>query len=253
MAEQTHRLGSPGYYDTPVWVVTVLGMSLGAIGLIHMVFYPEPLPVWVLEGVFVIASAAIIVYGGYWIASHALDRTDRWIAAGWTVGGAAIAVAFSVGFILSEELSGGVITESGQLVIFAALGGSVVALLVVISTQRRYHGPAATYFNEDWVNANGLESTGTEVTVSKGNLETLLSFIEELPLVKSLEDTNPVKKSIYALKQQCYDDVCEICPIPAKGTHRLASGTVICEPHTRALQDDDEDWFWRVEPIECDE
>jgi hypothetical protein len=243
-----------------------------------MITHPEPLPVWLLEGVLVIMAAAIIVCGGYWIATYSVDRVDRWIVAVWTVSGAVIAVAFVAGYVLSEQLSGGLVTESGQLVIFGALGGSVVALLAVISTQRRHYVPDATYPGEDWADAAGSDSSSrttrwreladigshdiddsaeaieTEVTVSKDHLATLFSFIEELPVVKSLEDDSNVMKAIYGLKRECYDDVCEICPIPAEGTHRLESGTVICEAHSRALQARyDEDWHGSIDPIEIDE
>jgi hypothetical protein len=41
------------------------------------------------------------------------------------------------------------------LVIFGALGGSLVALLTAILIERRYHAPEATSLDEDWMNADG--------------------------------------------------------------------------------------------------
>jgi hypothetical protein len=264
----------------PAWIVTALGIGLGVIGLAHVITHPEPLPVWILEGVLVTATAAIIVYGGYWIATHSLGRTDRWIVAGWTLCGAAVAVAFVAGFVLSERLSGGLVTEAGQLLIFGALGGSVVALLAVISTQRRHHVPTVARPDEEWDDPAGSgspsQSTGRrppseigsqavdgsagttcidpEVTVSKDKLATLLSFVEGLPVVESLEDDNHVKRAIYGLKRQCLDDVCELCATPAEGTHRLSTGRVICEAHARALRARyDEYWHDSIEPIRNDE
>ncbi|WP_331233233.1 methyltransferase [Natronorarus salvus] len=157
MSQITNRPGA--HYDTPAWVVTVLGLCLGSLGLAYLITHPEPLWIWVLEGLLVVTPAAIIVYGGYWIATHSPNRVDRWIVAGWALGGGGIAVALVVGYVLSEQLSGGLVTEFEQLVLFGALGGSVTALLAVISTQRRYRVPDAAYPDEDWTNTDGVGSS----------------------------------------------------------------------------------------------
>jgi hypothetical protein len=150
MARLTSRLGPVADYDTPAWIVTALGVGLGLIGIVYLLANPEPLSVWVLEGVLVVTSAAIMVYGGYWITTYSLDYADRWIVAGWALGGGAIAVALVAGYVLSERFSGGLVTEAGQLVLFGALGGSLVALLTAMSIERRYNVPDIAYLDEDW-------------------------------------------------------------------------------------------------------
>jgi hypothetical protein len=156
------RLGPVAHYDMPAWLVTALGVGLGVIGLLYVLTHPEPLSIWILEGILIIVPAAIIVYGGYWIATRPLDRVDRWIAAGWAFSGAVIALGLAIGYVLSEQLSGGLVTESGQLIVFGALGGSLIALLTVMSTQRRYHIPDVAYANEDatgYYDRNRIDTT----------------------------------------------------------------------------------------------
>jgi SAM-dependent methyltransferase len=131
------------------------------IGLAHLLTHPEPLSVWVVEGVLVVAPAALIVYGGRWIATRSLNRADRWIVAGWALGGAGVAVGLVAGYVLSEQLSGGLVTESGQLLVFGALGGSLVALLAVISTQWHYRVPDAVHPEAGSADASGVESSRT--------------------------------------------------------------------------------------------
>lgn len=185
MSQTRNRPGPVAQYDTPAWIVTVLGLGLGLLGLAYLLTHPEPLAIWILEGVLVVVSSAIIVYGGYWIATHPLDRADRWIVAGWAIAGAVIADVFVAGYVLSEQFSGGLVTESAQLVLFGALGGSLVALLAVISVQHRYHVPDAAYPGEGWEDVEGSGSSpGTTVRRELSEIVSRIPFSKLLIVIR---------------------------------------------------------------------
>lgn len=138
MLAQTSRPAAERHFDLPAWIVTVLGLSLGLLGIAHLIVHPEPPSIWAFEGIFVVVPAATLAYGGHWIAIRSPDRADRWVAAGWTLSGAVITSTFITGYILSEQLNGTIITEIEQLALFGALSGSFVAFLVVITIQNQY-------------------------------------------------------------------------------------------------------------------
>jgi SAM-dependent methyltransferase len=155
-------------------------LGLGLIGLAYLITHPEPPLIWSIEAILVIVPAALIVYGGYWIANHPLDRSARWIVAGWALGGALIADVFVAGYVLSEQFSGGLVTESGQLVLFGAFGGSLVSLFAAISTQYRYHVPDVARSDEGGANAERIASSSR--TTVRRELSDIGSRIEILGL-----------------------------------------------------------------------
>lgn len=126
------------HFDLPAQIVTALGVSLGLLGMVHLFFHPEPASIWAFEGLLITVPAITLAYGGHWIATRSPDRTDRWLAAVWTLSGAAITSAFVAGYIYSEKFSGSFIAEIEQLALFGALGGSLVAFLAVISIQYQH-------------------------------------------------------------------------------------------------------------------
>jgi len=120
-------------FDLPVGTVTAVGLTLGLLGMIYLVTHPEPLLVWMFEGTIVAAPTACPIYGGHWLAARSSDRSDRWLAAGWTLSGAAITSTFVTGFVLGEQLGGVPVAETEQLALFGALSGAFVAFLTVVS------------------------------------------------------------------------------------------------------------------------
>ena len=154
-AQSIARPAAAGNFDLPSGLVTAFGLILGVYGSAHLLVHPEPLSIWVFEGLLIGISSGTLAYGGYWVATRSSDRTDRWITAGWTLSGAVITSAFVFGYILSEELGGVmIVTEIEQLTLFGALSGSFIAFLVAVTTQyqQRYR---------DRVQSDG----GTEGTV----------------------------------------------------------------------------------------
>lgn len=138
LPQPDHGQGAVVHPDLPAWIVTALGVCLGVLGLATLVTHPEPPTIWVLEGALIVVPAATLAYGGHWIATRSMDRTDRWVAAGWSLTGALVTGGFVTAYVLSERLSGSLVTEIEQLAIFGALSGSFVALLAVLTIQFQY-------------------------------------------------------------------------------------------------------------------
>lgn len=127
------RTDPEGHFDLPAWIVTAIGLSLGLLGIAHLLYHPEPLTIWVLEGLIVTVPAVTLAYGGRWSARRSSGRGERWIVAVWTLCGALITGGFAVGYILSEGSASSAVPEMEQLALFGALSGSFVAFLVVAS------------------------------------------------------------------------------------------------------------------------
>jgi len=125
-----------GHFDLPAWIVTAIGLSLGSLGIVHLLYHPEPLTIWALEGLIVAVPAVTLTYGGHWTARRSSGRGERWIVAVWTLCGALITSGSAVGYVLSERLASSTVPEVEQLAVFGALSGSFVAFLVVASV---YH------------------------------------------------------------------------------------------------------------------
>jgi len=118
------------HFDLPAGIVTAVGSTLGLLGIIYLVTHPEPLSIRVFEGAIVAGPTACLVYGGYWIATRSSERSDRRLAAGWTLASAVI-----TGYVLSEQFGGAAVTEVQQLALFGASSGAFVAFFTVISIQ----------------------------------------------------------------------------------------------------------------------
>lgn len=148
-------------YDIPAWIVTAIGLGLGAASLGYLLTNPEPLSIWLIELVLVAVPVTGIVYSGYWITTTPFDRKDRWVVAIWALIGATIAAALAVGFLLSVSLDGEVVNDAVLHILVGTLTGSLVALLAVISAQRRYVGSFTAYSDDDQMTGTGT-STSTD-------------------------------------------------------------------------------------------
>ncbi|SIR60232.1 DUF7344 domain-containing protein [Natronorubrum thiooxidans] len=129
-------------YDAPSWLVTAIGVLLGATGIGYVFAHPEPVPVWMFEVALVSIPAASIVYGGYWVATQQLSRSDSWRIATWCLVGGGVAGALLIGYIIAERVGGGTFIEPGELVILGVLGGTVVSLYTAILNERHHSATA---------------------------------------------------------------------------------------------------------------
>ncbi|WP_331235727.1 DUF1698 domain-containing protein [Natronorarus salvus] len=157
----TSSPGSVWQYDAPSWLVIAFGLCLGSIGIGYQIVHPEPPAVWLFEVALVVVPAAVVVYGGYWIATRPLDRENRWLIAGLTVGGAVVADAVIGGYILTEQFGGETVGEPGRLALLGALGGSVVALFATVPVQRRSLGIGGGLPSSDPARATGTVPSPT--------------------------------------------------------------------------------------------
>ncbi|WP_440771859.1 hypothetical protein [Natronorubrum sp. DTA28] len=125
-------------YDAPSWVVTVVGALFGIIGIAYVYTHPVSMSLWAVEFALVGAPAALIVYGGYWVATRPLTRSDRWSVAVWGLVGGSIVGAVIAGYIVVERLVGGTVVEPGELLLLGVSSGMVVSLYASIVTERQH-------------------------------------------------------------------------------------------------------------------
>lgn len=125
-------------YDAPSWVVTVVGVLLGTAGIAYVYTHPVPMSLWAIEFALVSAPAALIVYGGYWVATQPLSRSDRWSIVVWGLVGGSIVGAVFAGYIIVERLIGGTVVESRELLFLGVSSGTVVSLYASMLTERQH-------------------------------------------------------------------------------------------------------------------
>ncbi|MDG5821386.1 hypothetical protein [Natronococcus sp. A-GB7] len=138
MGEPTTQQNWITQYDPASWVIAAIGSVLGVSGLAYVITHPEPMAVWLTELALVSLPAAAIVAGGYWVGNHQLPHENKRNIARWCLAGAVVSGLLVIGYIGAERIGGETILNPELLVVFGALGGSLVALFASISTERRH-------------------------------------------------------------------------------------------------------------------
>ncbi|WP_306055532.1 DUF7344 domain-containing protein [Natronococcus wangiae] len=149
-------------YDSASWLVTFVGVLLGASGLAYVMTHPEPLTVWTTELALVSLPAAAIVYGGYWIAASQMSKEKEWNIAKWCLIGAVVAAVLLFGYSSAERFGGATVIDPWLLIILGALGGGFVALFSAISTERQYLTAAIGTGQERRLIEEGVEPLSAE-------------------------------------------------------------------------------------------
>ncbi len=140
MLERQTYVRSSGFqqYDAPVWFLTILGTLLGIASIVHVYTNPEPMNAWVTEFILVGVLIALVLYGGYWMATRPLNHSDRWNIAIWSLFGGGFVGLLVTGYIVTEQIDSEVIVEPGELLLFGVFGGVVVSLYASLLNERRH-------------------------------------------------------------------------------------------------------------------
>lgn len=125
-------------YDAPTWVLTAIGFFLGCFGIVYVALHPEPAYVWALEFALVGVPTVLIVYGGYWVATHQSTRTEHWRIVKWSLCGGVVAGVLTAVYIVVELVGELGHDELGELVILGVLIGTLLSLYAsIFSGQHR--------------------------------------------------------------------------------------------------------------------
>lgn len=163
-------------YDLPSAVVIAIGLCLGVTGVAYQAVHPDPIAVWLLELALLIGPAAAIVYAGYWISEHFIEEHERWQVARLAIVGSAVAGLLVSGYILTEQQSGGAVSEAGRLLLLGMVGGSLIAVIASISVQSSTAGAGYAH-----------EHDPAHTTVGGGTGQRWIKYLEwtKLQLAKS--------------------------------------------------------------------
>jgi len=92
----------------PVGLIGLIGITLGALAVRHLIAHPDPVVRWAIELLVVAVASGSVVAGAYWIARSAYDAVDLWVIFGWCLAGTTAAALLGVGlyaYQLAEQAS----------------------------------------------------------------------------------------------------------------------------------------------------
>jgi|GEM_PF-4825662 len=118
------------------WAATGIGFVAALVGVMYVVAAPEPFEQWWIELAAAAAMPAVLMYGGYWLATNDFDPGEVYtVAQGWFVGVVALSVV-AVWAVMSARTSEPVVVESLFHLVSVASAGAVLGLAFGLHTTR---------------------------------------------------------------------------------------------------------------------
>jgi len=118
------------------WAATGIGFVVALVGVMYVVAAPEPFEQWWIELAAAAAMPAVLMYGGYWLATNDFDPGEVYtVAQGWFVGVVALSVV-AVWAVMSARTSEPVVVESLFHLVSVASAGAVLGLAFGLHTTR---------------------------------------------------------------------------------------------------------------------
>lgn len=118
------------------WAATGIGFVAALVGVMYVVAAPEPFEQWWIELAAAAAMPAVLMYGGYWLATNDFDPGEVYtVAQGWFVGVVALSVVAGWA-VMSAQTSEPVVVESLFHLVSVASAGAVLGLAFGLHTTR---------------------------------------------------------------------------------------------------------------------
>jgi len=118
------------------WAATGIGFVAALVGVMYVVAAPEPFERWWIELAAAAAMPAVLMYGGYWLATNDFDPGEVYtVAQGWFVGVVALSVVAGWA-VMSARTSEPVVVESLFRLVSVASAGAVLGLAFGLHTTR---------------------------------------------------------------------------------------------------------------------
>jgi len=118
------------------WAATGIGFVAALVGVMYVVAAPEPFEQWWIELAAAAAMPAVLMYGGYWLATNDFEPGEVYtVAQGWFVGVVALSVVAGWA-VMSAQTSEPVVVESLFHLVSVASAGAVLGLAFGLHTTR---------------------------------------------------------------------------------------------------------------------
>lgn len=128
-----HRNSVPSIGE---WAATGIGFVAALVCVMYVVASPEPFEEWWIELAAAATMPAVLMYGGYWLATNDFDQGEVYtVAQGWFVGVVALSVVAGWA-VMSARTSDPVVVESLFLLVSVASAGAVLGLAFGLHTTR---------------------------------------------------------------------------------------------------------------------
>ncbi len=142
------------------WAATGIGFVAALVGVMYVVAVPEPFEQWWIELAAAAAMPAVLMYGGYWLATNDFDPGEVYtVAQGWFVGVVALSVVAGWA-VMSAQTSEPVVVESLFHLVSVASAGAVLGLAFGLHTTRLTEQIGGV------TSASAVEGSGEETAAS---------------------------------------------------------------------------------------
>ncbi len=154
------RTGGPSVPSLGEWAATGIGFVVALVGVMYVVASPDPFEQWWIELAAAGAMPAVLMYGGYWLATNDFDQTEVYtVAQGWFVGVVALSVVAGWAVVAARP-GERIVVESLFHLVSVASAGAVLGLAFGLHTTRltEQFGASAA--------ASDVDTTGDDATSS---------------------------------------------------------------------------------------
>ena len=191
------------------WAATGIGFVVALVGVMYVVASPNPFEQWWIELAAAGAMPAVLMYGGYWLATNDFDQTEVYtVAQGWFVGVVALSVVAGWA-VVSARPGERIVVESLFHLVSVASAGAVLGLAFGLHTTRltEQFGASAA--------ASGADTIGEDAAVTRQDAD---ATADQSPIESLLDD-----RSIADERRRCVVRALAERDAPAVGPADLAA------------------------------